>query len=747
MDDWYQATDDELAAVQDFTIKVTFRRRRELAFLQAERAATSASLQPDQTDLITAIHALVDGLWWVSKSNETSTAGQRAALLAVLLLLPLSRHPRAGLYRHAVKSLDLSTADRAGLPEALGLTWLDFETHVKRVRPGLVPPPDAGDLAVPDLSMAAASLVDGLPDLKKVSPPPYERSDEARRVLSVRLKSFRGSPEEMVLDFSRNGTPASALVIGDNGVGKSTLVDAIEFGLQGRIGRSLAFDSPLGPAAASFAGSDRPEVEVVLDDGSKVTRALIERDSGRLSADSDAVRPGFRLAPITLKRQDILRFLDTDALARGHVFFDYFPATASSMAIRPEESVRRLDDEDYQLRIQRTQVAEQLGDELGVAPEAIAARDALLRVLKDRFTDGQSVDAARASGRWQLIPDAVRIPAEHLLAITARLGAIKKERRKASEVLNPVAYQEHAALIGDILGDVGDELTSAFRAISRAPHVGRISAVFGRSGPVSLDIVVELTSGVRCFPQQVFSEGYSDLLAILFFVAVATRSADHGQARVLILDDVFQSVDASVRLGAVAHLLERLRDWQLILTVHDRLWFEQLRTAFHRAGHPFVERELRRWTFENGPTLLGELPSLTSNLELQLRSGDPGTICGTAGRLLEQASDQLSSRLGTSVTRRPGDKYTLGDLWPGVAKALKRTSVSSLCAQIDTLYSLRNLAGAHYNQWAESLSLSEAEEFGEAVLAFARATWCSDCHEWIGRYDKIIRCPGGHLTP
>ena len=292
------------------------------------------------------------------------------------------------------------------------------------------------------------------------------------------------------------------------------------------------------------------------------------------------------------------------------------------------------------------------------------------------------------------------------------------ERERGVETLNPVRYRTQAALLAQVLDGVGDHLTAAFKAITGASHVERIDVVFGRSGPVALDVVVELTTGSRCFPQQIFSEGYRDLLAILFFAVVAQRAAEHGQARVLILDDVFQSVDASIRRGTVDYLLREFKDWQLIFTVHDRLWLEQLRNAYSRHNHTFVERELRRWSFESGPTVVTAPSTLTTALQYQLDAGDPAGICSSAGRLLEQACDHLSWRLGTSVVRRVGDKYTLGDLWPGVSKACRKTSLGPVCNRVDELYALRNLAGAHYNQWAEALSLDEAERFGAAVLEF-----------------------------
>src|SRR5207244_281766 len=106
------------------------------------------------------------------------------------------------------------------------------------------------------------------------------------------------------------------------------------------------------------------------------------------------------------------------------------------------------------------------------------------------------------------------------------------------------------------------DVDATFRAITGAGFVNRIDLVAGASGETSLDILVELVDGSRCTPREIFSEGALDLLAFLVFVSIQAASAAHGQAKVLILDDVFQSVDNVYRSAAVGAMFERLNDWQ-----------------------------------------------------------------------------------------------------------------------------------------------------------------------------------------
>lgn len=715
-----------------------------LAYVLAQEALDSEASEP----LRKAVLSLADGLYYISQDKDMSEQARSAAMAATLECCRLVRHPRRGKFKAGSRRL---TAPPTGedLDVVIGTGWDDFVMKLRRISRATSqaedPLPAVREVNPP--SAAESILLGGSTETADVVAPDYDQSDRDRRIASVSLRHFRGVPGELQVDFRRGGGCVSALILGDNGSGKSSVVDAIEFGLQARIGRSVVFDGALSPSGASLATTESPSVTVRLDDGSEVGRALVRRDDGKVIQSGDPIRPGFRLAPVTLKRQDILRFLDTEALSRGHIFFDYFPASSEDIALRPEQLLEQLDNEAFTLMVRRRRLVAELARVLDCAEDEIDSKDSLSRFVRLYLLDGMSIREARESGRWDELDDETRSLIEALFYTMSRLGAIKRQRERGPEPLNPMKYREQAALLGQSLEGIGTWITGAFRAITKAQHVARIEVVFGRSGPVALDVVVELSGGRHCFPQQIFSEGYRDLLAALFFMAVAKRAAEFGQAKVLMLDDVFQSVDSTVRGTAVEFLIREFRDWQLIFTVHDRLWFEQLRSKLRGGSMPFVEHELRSWDFANGPVLHNAPATLTTTLERELDLGEPASICGAAGRLLEQASDQLSWRVNISVKRRPGDRYTLGDLWPGINKVFRRTSLREISGAIQSTYELRNLAGAHYNEWANALSLLEAQGFGREVLAFVEAVWCPDCSDWVASDGKdAIQCPGGHVS-
>jgi len=217
----------------------------------------------------------------------------------------------------------------------------------------------------------------------------------------------------------------------------------------------------------------------------------------------------------------------------------------------------------------------------------------------------------------------------------------------------------------------------------------------------------------------------------LFYIAIIQESADRGQAKFLILDDVLQSVDATIRVSFLSYLLKNLSDWQLIITAHDRLWQRQVRELMNKSNYQFSEVVITKWSFETGPTLNQSIKSQEEEYSNTLESGDLVKICSGAGLLLEQICDILSINLFTSVQRKQDDRYTLSDLWSGVAKILRKTQLNEIVESIDSQIYLRNLLGAHYNEWALSLSLSEAKSFGESVLLLYYSVKCEKCSGWI----------------
>jgi hypothetical protein len=156
-----------------------------------------------------------------------------------------------------------------------------------------------------------------------------------------------------------------------------------------------------------------------------------------------------------------------------------------------------------------------------------------------------------------------------------------------------------------------------------------------------------------------------------------------------------------------------------------------------------VEHTLTKWDFNTGFIVREPSHDLDQRLQIAIDHSDVHSMCGISGLLLEMLCERLSVILEVSVVRRKEDKYTLGDLWPGVSKKLKKTTANHETLDVERWIHLRNLVGAHFNEWAQSLTVGEAEQFASATLSLFRKCNCQRCRTWVeptGRDTWQCRC-------
>lgn len=267
---------------------------------------------------------------------------------------------------------------------------------------------------------------------------------------------------------------------------------------------------------------------------------------------------------------------------------------------------------------------------------------------------------------------------------------------------------------------------------------------------MQLAVRATLANGAEADPAGILSEANRDLVAFLIFVAIAKASAARGQAQVMVLDDVFQSVDGPIRVAALDYVVSELKGWQFVLTAHDRLWREQVLTIMRRHGHPTTSLEIAGWDPQYGPDIRATTGDLGGAVRAALDTADPVAIAVHAGRLVELISHHLSWTLPVSVSRRRDDRYTLNDVWPPVYSKLKKLTAVGAADEVERYLHLRNLLGAHINEWADMTSLTETRRFGEAVLELLKGVRCTECSRWVEKspeaHTYVCRCGATRLT-
>lgn len=674
------------------------------------------------------LYALADHLWACS----TGTQHNQVCVL-IMQLSDGFGTPTKGLrhYHERFHALENPWVSESFIKSLTGLdenSWDEFvqnfrlHSAIQGLKPAFEPRPIRTSLA----SELAAVAQEERANPNTLPLTQYDQTESELRIKAVTVQGFRGAPFRQSISLLKNGNPESILIWGDNGVGKSTFTDAVEFALQGRIDRSVDFESSLNPRLRNLLRPDS-RVSVELSDGRTISRELTVNEARRDCIEDDSVSAGFRLAPLVIRRSDLLRFLNTEGQSRGTVFFDYFPPASGRPGLKPDEEIAELRELQKVLFTRRKNLSRRL--------------EALFPESDIDFSDASQFEKFRLQTDLSDVSDSqeTRKLMDDLENCQRNLSRLKRKIERGVEELNPRAYEEQLERIRPHIEAVGPSVTESFLDITGVDYVKKLETLIAASGPVSLDIVVTLTDGSTAIPQQIFSEGYKDLLAILFFLSLSKRAAEFGQAKILILDDALQSVDSTIRTSLMNYIAKEFKGWQLVITGHDAAWHRIVSDALNRRGIAFTDSYIRRWKHDEGPVVTSQVPTVHQELISNMTYGSPVSIVSTASLLLEEICNELSFRLPISVTRTRDDRYTLGHLWPGVLKKLAKTELESLVEEIDSLEFLRNLMGAHFNPASQSIAIGDANRFGELVIALYQSTFCPECLRWIepqgeGRY-------------
>lgn len=569
------------------------------------------------------------------------------------------------------------------------------------------------------------------------------------KIRKLYVEAFRGIPKSVELDFSnRNGDAVSTIIYGDNGTGKSSIVDAIEFNLQARIERDAKIKNSRRPSAISkcYLQSVPAKTKVELDNGVVVERdieVIVKNDKVSFKATDKEMNEHFSYVPIALRRNDIMTYNILSGIERQILFFKFIyhvpdnGENDSELFLEIDPEIEDLQEECISIKRRRDELKRILAGKIGVSPSRFSINDkeAIDLCIKRNVVLRNGNPRQRTQGRKLVSQDEydeiVRISnalVERLLEIKIIKGQITKLTDKSSIRSNKRLKQNM-----EFLTEASSYLTEAFLSISSVDYVDKIHLSFGKKTDTSLEILIKLKNGLTATPSSIFSEANYDLLILLLYISIIRVGANRGQAQVFILDDVLQSVDTQIRAKFVSYILSELKDWQIFITVHDRLWLNQLRYLFANNGHEYKEFQITNWNFEQGPIIVSQSTKMyDESLEIAIKSGNTTLMASMSGLMLEKICQNLSVELKIDIKRVRDDKYTIGDLWPGIRKQLKKSKdLESLIESIHNSLYIRNLLACHYNEWAIALSDQEIREFAYNVQKFYEKTFCQKCLSWI----------------
>lgn len=554
------------------------------------------------------------------------------------------------------------------------------------------------------------------------------------KIKEINIEHFRGIPNNVFLNFEMQGKAESVLIFGDNGSGKSSIVDAIEFVTQGSIqGKSSRKSNDWLYHSISFTGREQAKIELVLDNGNSYQSSM-KRNYDEQKIDKEGiVINAFRYAPYILRRQDILSFWELPSYQKLKIFLKYAITETEDMLMSPNENLRLIEQQRIDVKNKKRDLIEEL-----CKYYRLDYNDMVNKGKGDFFTYIKLFNHGK--NLKQLSPKHPQY--KNLMELNGLFDEIVQLNKKIKSAKNIDDDEDKNGIarkkLQEIMLNISPQVTKVFKDISRTNnYVKEIIISVASQTEMSMDFIVELDNGAKASPVMLFSEANRDLLALLIYFEFIMYSQKLGQAKVLVLDDIFQSVDSTIRFRVMQYLVKRFSKWQLILITHDRLWKEQLTQLFRNHSKPLQQLEILQWSFDNGPQIVGSVNNFDEKLKKSIEIGSTADICASAGYLLEYMCEKLSCILCTSIKRRYGDKYTIGDLWPGIYKELKKSLAKDEFSELNDLLYLRNMAGSHYNEWSLVLSRSEAIDFANAVLKVYYHVYCEKCGKWIKEKDDI----------
>jgi hypothetical protein len=342
-------------------------------------------------------------------------------------------------------------------------------------------------------------------------------------------------------------------------------------------------------------------------------------------------------------------------------------------------------------------------------------------------------------------------------------------REKAAQTANgiaKVAYDIYCAVMEEELNalyaDIQDDFSAFYRLINEddeAKFTAKLTPSEGR-----LDLAVNFYERGMYPPAAFHSEGHQDGMGVCLYLALMKRLFGKDFS-VALLDDVVMSVDSDHRRQFCRLLKTYFPDTQFIITTHDRLWAQQMRSA----GLVTAKTSLafHGWSVDTGPLVEADA-DVWQDISVALARGKVETAAASLRRHLEYVSRELADELGAHTIFRADGKHELGELLPAVITRAKDlygkaadaaqswgndTAKTATLARKTALAEASNASdverwainpAVHFNAWANFGKTDFMPVVG-AFKALLECFRCGECGSWLyvsprSVHPETLRC-------
>ena len=378
----------------------------------------------------------------------------------------------------------------------------------------------------------------------------------------------------------------------------------------------------------------------------------------------------------------------------------------------------------------------------------------------------------------QAVPDQSSIIAAQTYLSTSQLRHKdfrnrKKNESKAEKAARSSkrAYDIYCKVMEDELNalyeDVQNDFSTLYRELNEDDEATFTAKFTPSEGALALDVNF-YERGL--FPPGAYhSEGHQDGMGVCLYLALMKRLLG-SQFSFALLDDVVMSVDAGHRYQFCKLLKAHFTDTQFVLTTHDKLWAEQMKSA----GLVTAKTSLAflGWSVDTGP-LVESSQEIWDEIDAALGKGKVEIAAMSLRRHLEYFATHQCDLLGAQPQFRSDGKYELGELLPAVLNRMKvllgkatdaaqswgndkgkqaAVALKKEFANSSGAYQVEQWAvnsAVHYNKWANF----GKKDFEPVVIAFKELRdlfHCKTCDSWLYAKPRMrpeaLRCTCGELN-
>ncbi|MEV5446481.1 AAA family ATPase, partial [Streptomyces sp. NPDC052644] len=205
------------------------------------------------------------------------------------------------------------------------------------------------------------------------------------KIQEIRIRSLRGISEILSVPLHAKGSKlaVTTLIFGDNGAGKSSVIDALEFAIRGQVSRRGIGGRKQRKELRNLFLDLPPIVTAKTDSGECLARGAVKSTKGTNILKGRETPKGIGGWPVAVRRQDVEGFWRVDDDRRLEFFYDYFLPAGGSFADeqRRTEAIRLYDEAvlAHHSVIDRLEVY--LDPWRGEIPEHVGATSTFKRVL------------------------------------------------------------------------------------------------------------------------------------------------------------------------------------------------------------------------------------------------------------------------------------------------------------------------------------------------------------------------------